>query len=327
VGHAVSIEEPDHDHDHAHGDHRADAHGPGEVDTRRLALAAAVNGGFGVAQVVGGLVIGSVAVLADALHQAADAAGLLIALLAAVLARRPPSKRRSFGWGRADALGAQLSASLLLGSLVWLAWESIERLRHPVDVSAGGVSAFGAAGLAVNAIGLVLLRDAHAGHGHATDAGHHHRLSLRAARLHLLTDLGGSAVVLLAGIGVAATGVDRLDPIASLVISVAAAAATVGLLRQATGVLLDRVPAHLDMDEVLTALTGEPGVDEVHHLHLWSMGSSGVALSAHVRLAGDLALHDAQERTREFEDLLADRFGIHHTTLQIECHDCEAPSH
>jgi cobalt-zinc-cadmium efflux system protein len=280
-----------------------------------------VNGGFGIAQVIGGLVIGSVAVLADAAHQAADAVGLLIALAAALLSQRPPSKRRSFGWGRADALGAQLSASLLLASLVWLGWESIDRLRHPVDVSAGGVSAFGAIGIAVNALGLVLLRDDHAGHGHAEV------LSVRAARLHLLTDLGGSVVVLLAGIGVAATGQERLDPIASLVISVAAVAATVGLLRQATGVLLDRVPAHLDMDEVSAALAGEPGVEEVHHLHLWSMGTSGVALSAHVRLGGDLALHEAQERTREFEDLLSQRFGIRHTTLQVECHDCEAPSH
>ena len=93
----------------------------------------------------------------------------------------------------------------------------------------------------------------------------------------------------------------------------------------------DAAAAHRPQVEVVhlldAALAGEPGVEEVHHLHLWSMGSSGVALSAHVRLAGDLALHEAQERTREFEDLLADRFGIRHTTLQVECHDCEAPSH
>lgn len=282
-----------------------------------------MNGGFGIAQVVGGLVIGSVAVLADAAHQGADATGLLIALAAALLVRRPPSARRSFGWARADALGAQLSASLLLASLAWLGWESIDRLRHPVDVSAGGVSAFGAVGIGVNALGLLLLRGSHAGHGH----GHAEGLSIRAARLHLLTDLGGSVVVLVAGLGVAATGSDRIDPVASLLISAAAVVATVALLRQATGVLLDRVPAHLDLDEVSAALSSEPGVEEVHHLHLWSMGSSGVALSAHVRLTGDLALHEAQERTREFEDLLAHRFGIRHTTLQVECHDCEAPSH
>ena len=309
-------------HDHHGHDH---GHGPvGSATTGRLAAAAAINGGFGVAQVIGGLLIGSVAVLADAAHQAADAIGLLIALGAALLARRPPSKRRTFGWGRADALGAQLSASLLLASLVWLGWETIERLRHPVEVEAGGVSAFGAIGIAVNALGLLLLRDAHAGHSHGPGG---EGLSVRAARLHLLTDLGGSVVVLLAGVGVALTGADRIDPVASLLISLAAAAATVGLLRQATGVLLDGVPDHLDMDEVTAALATQPGVEEVHHLHLWSMGSSGVALSAHVRLGGDLALHQAQERTREFEDLLAERFGIRHSTLQIECHDCEAPSH
>jgi cobalt-zinc-cadmium efflux system protein len=266
-----------------------------------------------------------VAVLADAAHQGADAVGLLVALGAALLARRPPSKRRTFGWGRADAFGAQLSAALLLASLAWLTWASIERLLDPVDVEAAGVSAFGVVGIVVNGAGLLLLRD---GHGHPSHGvGAAEGLSVRAARLHLLTDLGGSLVVLLAGLGVAATGEDRIDPAASLVISAAAVVATLGLLRTATGVLLDRVPPHLDMDEVAAALGDQPGVEEVHHLHLWSMGSTGVALSAHVRLAGDLALHEAQERTRAFEDLLAHRFGIHHTTLQVECHDCEAPSH
>jgi cobalt-zinc-cadmium efflux system protein len=282
-----------------------------------LALAAGLNGGFGVAQVVGGLVVGSVAVLADAAHQGADAIGLLIALAAAHLARRAPSARRSFGWGRADALGAQLSASLLLGSLAWLAWESIDRLRHPVEIDAAGVSLFGVGGIAVNVAGILLLGGAH----------DHGGLAVRAARLHLFTDLGGSVVVLLAGVGVAATGWERLDPIASFLICSAAVAATLALLRTATDVLLDRVPPHLDLDEVTAALATQAGVEEVHHLHLWSLGGGDVALSAHVRLSGDLALHEAQERTRGFEQLLADRFGIGHTTLQVECHDCEAPSH
>jgi cobalt-zinc-cadmium efflux system protein len=257
-----------------------------------------------------------VAVLADAAHQAADAIGLLIALTAALLARRPPSARRTFGWARADALGAQVSASLLLASLVWLTYETILRLLDPVAVEAAGVSLFGLLGIAVNGIGLVLLR-----------GGHDHALSLEAARIHLLTDLGGSVVVLLAGVGVGLTGWDRLDPVASLFISAAAGWTTIDLLRNATGVLMDRVPSHLDMDEVTAALAAEPGVQGVHHLHLWSLGGGDIALSAHVQLAGDLALHEAQERTREFDELLQRRFGIGHTTLQVECHDCEAPTH
>lgn len=302
-----------HGHDHDHG-HRPDD----EVAPGRLALAAGLNGGFGIAQVVGGLVIGSVAVLADAAHQGADSLGLLIALAAAALSRRPPSARRSFGWGRADALGAQVSASLLLASLAWLTVISVQRLFEPTDVQGVGVSLFGLGGMIVNGIGIWLLGGLH---------GHGEGLSVRAARLHLLTDLGGSAAVLLAGVGVSATGWEQLDPIASIGISIAAVAATIGLLRRSADVLLDRVPSHLDLDEVRAVLAGEPGVTEVHHLHLWSLGSSEVALSAHVRLAGELALHDAQERTRGFEELLADRFGIGHTTLQVECHDCEAPVH
>lgn len=298
-------------HDHGHD------HGP-DVSTRRLAAAAVANAGYGVAQVVGGLLIGSVAVLADAAHQAADSLGLLIALGAALLSRRPPSDRRSFGWGRVDALGAQVSASLLLASLAWLLVVSVQRLLEPTDVAGVGVTLFGLGGMVVNGAGIVLL----GGLG-----GHGHGLSVRAARLHLLTDLGGSVAVLLAGVGVSATGWEALDPAASIAISLAAVAATVGLLRRSADVLLDRVPAHLDLDDVRATLAAEPGVEEVHHLHVWSLGGSEVALSAHVRLAGDLALHDAQERTRGFEALLHDRFGIGHTTLQVECHDCGAPVH
>jgi cobalt-zinc-cadmium efflux system protein len=301
-----------HVHQHEHGPTAGD----GDVAPGRLAAAAAINGGFGVAQVIGGLAIGSVAVLADAAHQAADAIGLLIALTAALLARRPPSAERTFGWGRADAIGAQISGSLLLASLAWLTYETVGRLIDPVAVEARGLSVFGILGIAVNGIGLLLLRGSHG-----------HVLSVRAARIHLLTDLGGSMVVLLAGVGVALTGWDRLDPLASLVISAAAAWTTVDLLRSATGVLMDRVPAHLDMAEVTATLAAEPGVQGVHHLHLWSLGGGDVALSAHIQLAGDLALHEAQERTRGFEELLLDRFGIGHTTIQVECHDCEAPTH
>jgi len=315
----VASHELDHGHEHRHGH--------GDATPARLAWAAALNGGFGIVQVVGGLVIGSVAVLADAAHQGADALGLFIALVAALLARRPPSDRRTFGWGRADALGAQLSASLLLASIAWLAWESVDRLSHPVEVGGAGISAFGVAGIAVNTIGIALLAGAHprgAGTGGEAVGG---GLAVRAARMHLLVDLGGSAAVLVAGVGVAATGADWIDPVASLLIAAAAVVATVSLLRESADVLLDRAPAHLDLEQVTATIAGEPGVAGVHHVHVWSLGAGEVALSAHVQLSGDLALHEAQERTRGFEQLLEQRHGIGHTTLQVECHDCEAPEH
>jgi cobalt-zinc-cadmium efflux system protein len=302
-------------HDHA-GDRGGDP-GPG-----RLGLAAALNGGFGIAQIVGGLALGSVAVLADAVHQGADSVGLLVAVAAALLARRAPSARRTFGWGRMDAVGAQISGVVLLGGIGWLAWESIERLRDPVEVGALGVSVFGALGIAVNAGSLVLLRrgHAHVGHGHGS-------LAVRAARLHLLTDLGGSAAVLVAGVGVASTGWERLDPAASLLIAAAASVAAIDLVRRASDVLLDRSPSHLDPGAVADVLSSHPGVVGVHHVHLWSIGAHDVALSAHVQMAGELVLHDVQEHTRELEALVSTRFGIGHTTLQVECHDCEQPAH
>jgi len=302
--------------------HSHDHHAPTGPDAARLAWAAALNGGFGIAQVIGGIVVGSVAVLADAVHQGADAAGLLVALGAAVLASRPPSDRRTFGWGRVDALGAQISGILLLGGVVWLVIESIDRLRDPVDVSALGVSLFGLVGIAVNAGSLLLLRRRHA-HSH----GGRGSLAVHAARLHLLTDLGGSIAVLVAGVGVAITGWDRLDPAASLLIAAAAGVAALDLMRQASDVLLDRSPPHLDPAAVTEALAAVPGVVGVHHVHLWSLGAEEIALSAHVQMAGDLALHDVQEHTRQLEGMLVSTFGIGHTTLQVECHDCEQPAH
>jgi cobalt-zinc-cadmium efflux system protein len=303
-------------HEHHTGEHEA---GPGP---RRLALAAALNGAFGIGQIVGGIVVGSVAVLADAAHQGADAVGLLVALGAALLAQRPPSARRTFGWARADALGAQISGVLLLAGVVWLVWESVARLRDPVEVDALGVAIFGVLGIAVNGGSLVLLR--RGAHTHRRTEG---ALAVRAARLHLLTDLGGSVAVLVAGVGVAVTGWERLDPAISLVLAAAAGVAALDLVRRASNVLLDRSPAHLDPTDVAEALGAAPGVVGVHHVHLWSLGGEAVALSAHVQMAGDLALHDVQEHTRVLEALVATRFGIGHTTLQVECHDCEQPAH
>jgi cobalt-zinc-cadmium efflux system protein len=150
----------------------------------------------------------------------------------------------------------------------------------------------------------------------------HHSMNMRGALWHLLADAAGSVAVIIAGLGALHFGAVRLDPIASLVIAVLVLVAGWRLVREATSVLLDAVPDGLDASAVRAALCAESGVDAVHHLHLWTTGSEHATLSAHIVLVGTLTLHDAQVRAGELKQMLASRFGIEHTTLEVECHAC-----
>ena len=280
----------------------------------RLVVAASINVGFAVVQVIVGLALGSVAVLADAAHQVVDAIGLCTALGAVLLARRPPTEKMSFGWGKADALGGLLSGLLLLGSVAWIVYEAIQRLQDPVEVSGGGVIVIGLFGVAING-GSVLL------------VGHGNELSLRAARLHLITDLVGSVIVVVTGMVLAAGGWAGVDPVASLVLSVLVLHATWRLVRQAGAELLDRAPATVTPEDVRLALRDLHGVQSVHHVHTRPLGGGKVSVTAHVVVDGGQSLHDAQAHIGAVSTTLAERLGVAHTTLQLECHDCEDVQH
>lgn len=283
---------------------------------RTIWWALLLNAGLAVGQVVVSIRAGSVAVLADAAHQGVDALGLALSGLSLRLRRRPASTRRTFGWQRADAVGAQLSGVLLSGALLWVVWESVHRLFAPTDVSGGPVVLIGLIGMAVNG-----------GSALAIGRGHDHQLSVRAARLHLIGDFAGSAVVLVSGLLLQAFAWDRIDPIASLLVTALVARSVVGLLRQSTDVLLDAVPAGIDVDRMRADILTLPGVDDVHHLHVWSMGPGQPALSAHLLVDGNLNVHDAQEQVQAVRELLHLRYGIDHVTIEVECHPCLAPDH
>ena len=294
-------------HDH-HG------YAPGDVSSGRLGLAAAVNVGFAVVQVVVGLYTGAVVVLADAAHQVVDAIGLLTALVATGLAKRGATRAMSFGWGKADALGAYSSGLLLVGSVVWIAYEAIERLGDPVDVAGGGVIAIGLAGIAVNGGSVLLL-----GTG-----GH---LAVRAARLHLLIDLAGSVIVVVAGAALVGSSAQWIDPVASLAVNALVLRGTWQLLRAATGELLDRAPHGLEPVDIEAVLLQEAVVSDVHHVHSRSIAPGSTSVTAHVVLDGSLTLHDAQHQLDRLQGLLADQLGVSHATIQLECHDCDDRDH
>ena len=295
-----------HDHDHD------PAPRAGDAQRRALLIALALNGTFLVAEVIGGIVFNSLALLADAAHMATDVAGLGIALVAQRLLTRAASARHTFGLQRAEVLGALANGLLLLVTAGYITFEGIRRLAEPPEVAGAGLLVVASLGLAANLVSAWLLARARG-----------RSLNMRGAYLHMLADAAGSVGAIAAGVAVLVFGADWVDPVASIAIAALVVWSSYGLLRDTVHVLLEGAPRGLDAGAVETALRGADGVESVHHLHLWSLASDVPAASAHVVLAGEVSLHRAQTRGEELKALLADRFGIVHATLELECHVCE----
>ncbi len=245
-----------------------------------------------------GIAFGSLALIADSAHMASDVVALAIAIFAQVLITRPPSTRNTYGMLRAEVLAAQANAVVLVLVSGWVCYEAVQRLSSPEPIDGLGVLVVGVLGLAVNA---------GSAWGIARSAGA--SLNLRGAFLHLASDAVGSIGVIVAGAVVMATGADWVDPVVSILISILVLVAAWQLLRDSTRVLLEGVPKGLDVDAVEQSLVTADGVEAVHHLHVWSIGSETPALSAHVVLAGELTLHQAQTRGEQLKADLARDFG------------------
>lgn len=295
-----------HGHDDHHGhSHAGHHHGPVNFD-RAFAVGAALNTGFVVAEIYFGLAANSVALLADAMHNLGDVAALLLSWAASWLARRPPTARRSYGWGRFSILAALANGMLLMLAVGAIAWEAIQRLRAPEPVVESTVIWVAAIGIAINlATALMFLR------GRAGD------LNIRAAFLHMMADAAVSLGVVVAALLVAWTGWLWLDPLTSLLIIVVITIGTWDLLRQASALALDAVPAAIAPEKVQAALNALPNVREVHDLHIWGLSTTETALTAHL-------VHDGPPEAdllRRAVHLMAHDFGIQHATFQIETSD------
>lgn len=288
-----------------------------EPETRRrqgrvLWLALAVNLVLLVAEVVGGLVFGSLALLADAAHMLTDVAGLGIALVAQHLMARPHSERHTFGMLRAEALGAQANAILLLASTGWILVEAARRLGDAHSIEGGPVLVIATLGLLVNV-----------GSAYALARVRGDNLNIEGAYAHMMADAAGSVGAIVAGAAVVLYGAVWVDTVASVLIAALVLVSGWRLLKATTRVLMEAAPPHLDTTAVTDALRAQPTVEDVHHLHLWSLSSDTPAMSAHVVLAGEMDLHEAQERGAALRLMLRERFGIRHATLELECHVCE----
>jgi cobalt-zinc-cadmium efflux system protein len=270
----------------------------------RLVAALALTAGFLVVEIVGGLWTGSLALLADAGHMLTDVGGLVLALLAVWFARRPPTPANTYGYFRLEILAALANGAVLFGVAGVILYEAYRRVWAPPEVLAGPMLVIAGLGLGVNLAAMWLLR-----------GGAEESLNLRGAYLEVLGDALGSVGVLLAAIVIQTTGFLLADPLVSAGIGLFILPRTWGLMRQAVHILMEGVPAHLDLRDIEAAMRGAHGVRAVHDLHVWTLTSGKDALSAHV-LVEDLA--DGQHVLGDLQRLLAERFGIEHATLQLE---------
>ena len=272
--------------------------------TRAFAAVTLINLAYTVIEAGYGFATDSLALLSDALHNFGDVLGLGLAWGAAVIAKRPPTERHTYGWRRATLLSPLANALLLVAFAGALAWEAVRRLGAPPQIPGLPVMVVATIGIAVNLGAAWLMR-----------GGHAHDLNKRGAYLHLLADAAVSLAAVLAGAGMLLLGWQWLDPAIALLIGAVVAVGAFGLLRDAFNAAMDAVPRGVDQIQVRAFLSEQAGVSAVHHLHIWSLGAGEIAMTAHLVRPDD---NDHDPFIDRIVHELDHRFGINHPTLQIE---------
>ena len=261
-----------------------------------------------VAEVVGGLLTGSLALLADAGHMFTDVAGLSLSILAITFAAKAPSAQRTYGYFRLEILAAVVNGMLLFGVAVLILVEAWRRFSSPPDVASGEMLAFAVVGLVANLVSLLLLR-----------RGAAHSLNVKGAYLEVLGDLLGSVAVIAAAVIITTTGWNYADPLASVAVALLILPRTWTLLREAVDVLLEATPKGMDLDDVRRHIVETDGVVDAHDLHVWTITSGMPVLSVHVVVADDALADGGGGRILDrLGDCLADHFDVEHCTFQLE---------
>ncbi len=285
-----------HSHNHSH------AMTPDSLD-RAMMIGVSLNLIFVLVEFGFGFFSGSLALLADAGHNASDVVGLLLAWGASFLARRPPSQKFTFGLRRATIYAAFLNAVLLLAACAVILWEAVYRLNDPAPVAGFTMIAVAAIGVVINTVTAILFMQ-----GSKEDA------NIRGAFLHMAADAAVSVGVVLAGVAIMATDIGWIDPVVSIIIVVVIVWGTWDLFTESVGLAMDAVPRRINITELTNALAEVPGVLEIHDLHVWGMSTSEVMLTAHLVITES----SRQVSLKEAESVLRERFAITHTTLQFE---------
>lgn len=284
-------------------------HGAGEIRHERpLWWAFGLTATFLVAEVVGGIMTNSLALLSDAAHMLTDVIALAISLVAVRLGRRPADARRSYGYARMEAIGALVNGGLLFLVAGYILWEAAGRFRQVAEVASTGMLVIAVLGLVVNLISMRLL-----------SAGSGTSLNVRGAYLEVWSDMLGSVGVIVAAVVIQFTGWTLVDPIIAVLIGLWVLPRTWTLLRQAGHVLMEGVPEGMDIAAVRREMLATAGVEQVHDLHAWTLGSRQSLLTAHVVLQAGA---DADQVRQTLAEMLARRFDVDHATLQIESSPC-----
>ena len=285
-------------------------HGTSEIRHERpLWWAFGLTLAFLIAEVIGGILTNSLALLSDAAHMATDVIALAISLVAVRLSRKPADAKRTYGYARMEAIGAMVNGLLLFAVAFYVLWEAAHRFSEPPEVASIGMMVIASLGLLVNLIAMRLLK-----------TGSGESLNLKGAYLEVWADMLGSLGVIIAAVLIMVTGWRVVDPIVAVLIGLWVLPRTWTLLREAGQVLMQGVPTGLDIEIVRRALTEQPGVAQVHDLHIWALASRQPVMTAHLVLTDPTLNVDDLRRT--VTQMLEDRFDIGHATLQVESSDC-----
>jgi cobalt-zinc-cadmium efflux system protein len=282
----------------------------GAVSSRRLLATIALNFAITAAEVVGGVLSGSLSLLSDATHNFADGFSVIVTFLALRLAKRKNSLRHTFGLKRAEILAAAFNAAVLLAITIYLFEGAVRRLVHPVAVDGRVMTAVALLALVTNAAATLLLR-----------AGAAHSLNVRSAYLHLLADAVASLGVVLGGLAITHWRASWVDPVLTVLIGFYVLRAGFGILSEAVHVLMEGAPPGLDLQALRDAVEALPEVEDLHHLHVWTVGERDVHLDAHINVQ-DMRVSEGDALRRAIETLLRASFGINHPTIQLECAQC-----
>ncbi len=278
-----------------------------DVSGKNLFITIILNVIITVSQIVGGIMSGSLALLSDAMHNFSDVLALVIAYAANRLSARPNTLDKTFGYKRAEILAALFNASVLIGIAVFLIVEAFHKFYHPEAVNSVWVIGLGLLSIVLNAASVLLVKD---------DA--HENMNIKAAYLHLLTDVMTSVAVVGGGLLMYYFGLFWIDPLISVIIALYLIWASIGLIKESSAILMQFTPADIDMDTLIQAIESEPTIENVHHIHLWKLDDHRIHLEAHLDFKEDLPLSASNAVTETLEKKLHDTFDIEHTTFQCE---------
>jgi len=278
-----------------------------EVSGKNLFWTIVLNVIITLSQIVGGIISGSLALLSDAMHNFSDVLALVIAYVANRLAARPNDAQRTFGYKRAEILAALFNASVLIGIAVFLIVEAVHKFYHPEPINSIWVIGLGTLSIVLNTASVLLIKE-----------DSHENMNVRAAYLHLLTDVMTSVAVVLGGVLMYYFGIFWIDPLISALIAIYLIWASFGLVKESSAILMQFTPKGIDVDVVVKAIESEPEIKDVHHIHIWKLNDHQVNLEAHLDFNEDVTLSTSNRVIDRIEKKLHDTYDIEHTTFQCE---------